>query len=132
MSVSLVEKLKALTLQEEKMLYPSSYDFLEAFGLVPVEVDLSIGLYRYIQQANNTALEIDISFSVMMKSFQIVLRLSGQEISMISSEGVESIKIVKDNLGEGLHVVFEVCDITSEARVTLEPYVNLQWWILRS
>lgn len=72
MSVSLVEKLKALTLQEEKMLYPSSYDFLEAFGLVPVEVDLSIGLYRYIQQANNTALEIDILFSVMMKSFQIV------------------------------------------------------------
>lgn len=121
-----------LGIKEAKLNFPSSYEFLERFGIEPVEEDESISLYRYIKSAKNGELEIDISFSEIMKSFQITLRLSSREISTISSESVQSIKIVSDNLGEGLHIVFDINELISEARVILEPDISFQWWTLRN
>ncbi|MFJ7884005.1 hypothetical protein ACIQYF_10930 [Pseudomonas sp. NPDC096917] len=112
------------------MIFPKNYEFMETFGIEPIEEDSSISLCRYIKKAKNNELEIDISFSATMKSFQVVLRLSGQEISTISSECVHSIKIVSDNLGAGLHVVFDISGTISEARVMLEPDIGFRWWTL--
>lgn len=114
------------------MIFPSSYEFLEKFGIEPVEKDDGIGLYRYIKKGEKTEFEIDISFSVIMRSFQVTLRCSGREISTVSSEGVQSIKIVKDKFGEGLNVVFNINATLSEARVILEPDISFRWWILHN
>ena len=62
------------------MNFPSELDFLEAFGLDPVETDTSTGMCRYIQNSKTSGIEIDISFSAVMKSFQVALRLFKHEI----------------------------------------------------
>lgn len=114
------------------MEFPSINDFLEEFGIEPVEVDPSLGLCRYTRNSKISGLEIDVSFSSVMKSFQVVLRLSIQELAVVSSENVKSIKLVRDNSGAGIHVVFEICEALSEARVMLEPEVSFRWWTLRN
>lgn len=114
------------------MKFPSTSNFLEEFGIEPVELDPSLALCRYKKKSENSELEIDVSFSAVMKSFQIMLRLATQELVVISSENVKSIELVRDNAGAGLHVVFEICDSISEARVTFEPEVSCRWWTLRN
>ena len=114
------------------MIFPSELEFLEAFGLDPVETDTSIGMCRYIQNSKTSGIEIDISFSAVMKSFQVALRLFKHEIATISSENVSSIEIVNDAQGEGIHIIFDICDSISEARVTLYPEITCRWWTLRN
>lgn len=114
------------------MKFPSTSDFLEEFGIEPVEVDPTLALCRYIKKSKNSELEVDVYFSAVMKSFQVVLRLSTQELAVISSENVKSIELVRDGSGAGVHVVFEICDSVSEARVIFEPEVSCRWWTLRS
>jgi hypothetical protein len=113
------------------MKFPSTNDFLEEFGIEPAEVDPSLALCRYIKTSKNSELEVEISFSAVMGSFQVVLRLAMQELAIISSENVKAIELVRDNSGAGIRVVFDMCETTSEARVTLEPEVSCQWWTVR-
>ena len=40
--------------------FPSKLDFLEVFGIEPVETDLSIGMCRYIKNSKTSGKEIDI------------------------------------------------------------------------
>ena len=112
------------------MNFPSSYDFLEKFGIEPVEEDESINLFRYIKNSQSGEVEIDISFSEIMKSFQITLRISGREISTVSSESVRSIKFFSDDSGEGLHVIFDINKAVSEVRVVFELDISFRWWTL--
>lgn len=114
------------------MKFPSEYDFLEAFGIEPVEVDPSLALCRYTKKSKNSELEIDISFSAVMESFQVLLRLSKQDLIVVSSESVKSIELVRDGSGAGIHIVFDISDSISEARVTLEPEIGCKWWTLRN
>lgn len=113
------------------MEFPSENDFLVEFGIEPVEVDPSLALCRYIKKTKNSELEVDISFSAVMRSFQVVLRFAMQDLAVISSENVESIKLLRDGSGAGLHVVFDICESISEARVIFEPEVSCRWWTLR-
>ncbi|KQM50966.1 hypothetical protein FEM54_22720 [Pseudomonas edaphica] len=112
------------------MKFPSTDDFLEEFGIQPIEVDPNLALCRYIQKSKNSELEVDVSFSAVMKSFQVVLRLSTQELAVISSESVKSIELVRDESGAGIHVVFDMSESLSEARVIFEPEVSCRWWTL--
>jgi hypothetical protein len=114
------------------MLFPSENDFLEEFGIQPVEVDPSLAFCRYIKKSKDSELEVEISFSAVMKSFQVVLRLAKQELAIVSSESVQSIALVRDNSGAGVHVVFDICESTSEARVMLEPEISFRWWTLQN
>ncbi|MDR0208991.1 MAG: hypothetical protein LBJ33_07485 [Pseudomonas putida] len=113
------------------MEFPSEDDFLEEFGIEPVEVDPGLALCRYTIKSRNSDLELDISFSAVMKSFQVVLKLTMQELAVISSENVKSIEVVRDGSVAGVHVVFDVCDSISEARVIFEPDLSCRWWTLR-
>ncbi|WP_323115089.1 hypothetical protein [Pseudomonas guariconensis] len=113
------------------MEFPSEDDFLEEFGIEPVEVDPGLALCRYTIKSRNSDLELDISFSAVMKSFQVVLKLTMQELAVISSENVESIEVVRDGSVAGVRVVFDVCDSISEARVIFEPDLSCRWWTLR-
>ncbi|QOY68909.1 MULTISPECIES: hypothetical protein [unclassified Pseudomonas] len=114
------------------MKFPSTSDFLEEFGIEPIEVDPTLALCRYTKKSKNSELEVDVSFSAVMKSFQVVLRLSMQELAVISSENVKSIELVRDSSGAGVHVVFEFCESISEAIVIFEPEVSCRWWTLRN
>ena len=114
------------------MEFPSTNDFLEEFGIEPIEVDPSLALCRYTKKSANSELEVDISFSAVMASFQVVLRLAMQEVAIISSENVKSIELVRDSSGAGVHVVFNIGESISEARVIFEPEVSCRWWTLRN
>ncbi|WP_415846982.1 hypothetical protein [Stenotrophomonas indicatrix] len=117
---------------EVAMKFPSESDFLEAFGIEPIEVDPTLALCRYIKKSSRSDVEVDVSFSAVMKSFQVVLRLAAQEMAVISSESVKSIELVRDGSGAGVHVVFDIFESISEARVMFEPDVCCRWWTLRN
>lgn len=114
------------------MEFPSTSDFLDAFGIEPVEEDPSMAFCRYVKQSSDGFQELDFSFSAVAESFQVALRCSGKELAKISSEKVKLIELRRDHAGSGVHVVFDVRDGTSEAIVTLEPDLHCHWWTLRS
>lgn len=111
--------------------FPNANDFLEEFGIEPVEVDPGLSLYRYIKKSHSSDLEVDFSFSAVMGSFQVMLRFAEQELAVICSESVKFIEFIRDDAGAGVHVVFDICNSTSEAWVMLEPDVSCRWWTLR-
>lgn len=114
------------------MEFPSTTDFLEAFGIEPVEEDPSMAYCRYVKRSSDGLQELDISFSAVAESFQVVLRCGGNELVTVSSEKVRLVELRHDQSGSGVHVVFDVHDGTSEAVVTLEPDLHCRWWTLRS
>lgn len=114
------------------MEFPSVNDFLMEFGIEPVEIDPNLSLCRYIKKSHSSELEVDFSFSAVMGSFQVVLRLAEQELAIISSESVKIIELVRGDAGAGIHVVFDIFNSTSEAWLMLEPDVSCRWWTLRN
>ena len=119
-------------IEDVVMEFPSTSDFLEEFGIEPVEIDPTLALCRYTKKSKNSELEVDISFSAVMRSFQVVLRLSMQELAVVSSENVKSIELVRDSSGAGVHVVFDFFESVSEAWVIFEPEISCRWWTLRN
>jgi hypothetical protein len=114
------------------MQFPSKFDFLETFGIEPVEEDPSMAYCRYVKKSNNGLQTLELSFSAVELSFQVVLRCSGKELVTISSDKVKLIELSQAQKGSGVHVIFEVGDATSEAMVTLEPDLHCHWWTLRN
>jgi len=114
------------------MEFPSVADFLEVFGIEPVEEDPSMAYCRYVKQSNDGEQELDISFSAVAESFQVVLRCGSKEVMSVSSERVRLIELRHDHSSSGVHVVFDVRDGASEAVVTLEPDLHCHWWALRT
>lgn len=82
-------------------------------------------------KSKNSDLEIDLSFSAAMNSFQVVLNLAGRELAVISSENVKIIELLRDGSEAGVRVVFDICDPISEARILFEPDLSCRWWTLR-
>lgn len=113
------------------MEFPTEDDFLEEFGIEPVEVDQSLALCRYEMKSKNSDLKLEFSFSAVMESFQVVLKTSKHELAIISSESVKSIEFVRGGSEAGVRVVFDICGSTSEAMVILEPDLKCRWWTLR-
>lgn len=114
------------------MEFPSTADFLEAFGIEPIEEDPSMAYCRYLKESPGGLQEMDVSFSAVSESFQVVLRFSGKEVVKVSSEKVRFVKLWHDQSGSGIHVMFDVGDGVSEAVITLEPDLHCHWWTLRS
>ena len=111
--------------------FPSTNDFLAEFGIEPEETDPSLAFYRYAQSSTDGMVNLEISFSMIMKSFEAVLTgLSGRRLAIISSEGVKCINLWRDDTGAGLHVTFDIRGTTSEVCVTLEPDLSFCWWTL--
>lgn len=112
--------------------FPSVSDFLMEFGIEPVEVDPSMAYCKYVLISKKNSFEVDISFSAVMESFQINVRVNGNEVMMISSEKVESIKLFRQGAVAGGHIVFDMVGLRSEAKVLIEPEVSCRWWSLRT
>lgn len=113
------------------MKFPSELDFLEFFGMEPVEVDPSMAYCRYVKTSNDGRSELEFSFSAVSESFQVVLRCAGQEMVCITSESVSLMEIRTHRRGKGVHVVFDAHGGKSEAEVTFEPNLHCSWWYLR-
>jgi hypothetical protein len=114
------------------MEHPSVFDFLETFGLEPVEEDADMGTYCYVKQSNNGLQELEISFSAIDESFQVILRSGGKEFVSICSEKAEFVKLWQDRSGSGVYAEFNIDEVKSKAVVTLEPNLHCRWWILRN
>jgi len=114
------------------MRFPSALDFLEKFGIEPIEEDPSMAFFRYNTKSRDEEVELEISFSGVAKSFQIILRCGQREIAVLSSENVASIEIRSDKSGEGIYVIFDIAGVASEAWILLEPDLNCRWWTLRT
>ena len=114
------------------MKFPSADEFLEIFGLEPIEEDPSMAYCRYIKKSVDGNQEMDFSFSAVSESFQVILRCGGKEMITISSEGVRFIEIRNDQSDACVHVVFDAGSGTSEATLIMEPELHCHWWVLRS
>lgn len=114
------------------MNFPSAFDFLETFGLEPIEEDPSLAYCRYVKQSSDGLQELDISFSGVAESFQVIFRCGGKSVVTLSSEKVKMVQVRRDQSGVGLHVSFDLNDVSSEALITLEPDLHCRWWLLRS
>ncbi|MFB4392838.1 MULTISPECIES: hypothetical protein [unclassified Pseudomonas] len=114
------------------MRFPRENDFLEEFGISPIEVDPGLALIRFLVKSNDGNVELDFSFSAVMESFQVVWRFANRDMMVISSEKVSAIEMIRDDSGAGIRVVFDVCESISEARVNIEPDISCRWWTLRS
>ncbi|MDU8432785.1 hypothetical protein RYA99_26840 [Pseudomonas syringae pv. actinidifoliorum] len=114
------------------MRFPSTNDFLEEFGIEPVEIDTSSALFRYVVKSKSSELEIDISFSAVMYSFEVILRLAAKEVATVSSEHVRSIEFMRDSTGAGIRVFFDFNESISEAQVLIEPELSFRWWVLKN
>jgi len=116
------------------MKVPCVEDFMESFGMKPVETkedpDLRIFLYR--AKSNDGKLEIDFSFSEIMSSFQILLRCCDREIGVICSEKMQKIEIYKEKYKSGIKVVFEISGCSSEVDIIIEPDLYYHWSILQT
>lgn len=113
------------------MEFPGEDGFLEEFGIEPIEVDQGLALCRYRVKSKSGDLEMDFSFSAVMESFQVVLKIAKHELAIISSENVKSIEVVRDGSEAGVRVVFDIYGSTSEAMVIFEPDLKCRWWALR-
>lgn len=114
------------------MEHPSAFDFLENFGLEPVKEEPDMGTYYYVKQSNNGLHELEISFSAIGESFQVILRSNGKEFISICSEKVEFIKLWQDCTGSGVHAEFDIEGVKSKTVVTFEPDLHCRWWTLQS
>jgi hypothetical protein len=112
------------------IVFPSTDDFLQAFGLEPIESDRDSAYCRYVKPSSDGNTEIDFSFNAAARSFQAVLRCGGNEIAAICSEKVKFIEIRHDKTMSGLHVVFDIDGVLSEALIALEPTLHCKWWLL--
>ncbi|MCC4599755.1 hypothetical protein [Xanthomonas melonis] len=110
------------------MIIPRRVDFLTELGMEPIEIDSSLGLSTYRKNSSDGKIEMEVSFSAVMKSLQISLRLSEKEIIKFSSEKVASIEIVKNEMASGLCVKFDLSEVSSEAFIGLEPDISCDWW----
>jgi hypothetical protein len=114
------------------MQFPSKFDFLEAFGIEPTEEDAGTAYCRYVKRSSDGLQELDISFSAVMESFQVLLISAGRELARVSSESVQTINIRHDATGPRIHVVFDFADATSEVVVTFDPNLHFHWWTLKN
>ncbi|MGX5830927.1 hypothetical protein [Mesorhizobium sp. 43Arga] len=113
------------------MKFPGKADFQAAFGLEPEDEDPSMAYVRYVFRSNTSSLELDVSFSGVLESFQIITRIHGSVFGSISSERTISLVIDQDENGtKALHVTFDIKGIVAEARITFEPDISYQWWLI--
>jgi hypothetical protein len=112
--------------------FPSTTDFLATFGIEPAEVDPGLAYCRYVRRSADGELELDFSYSMVARSFQVMLKHRGNELAIISSERVRRVQIRQEHGTAGILVEFDVPGGTAEAFVRLEPDLHCRWWTLRN
>ena len=112
------------------MTFPSEEEFLAAFGVEPMESDLSVGSFLYVFEDCDGPLKAMVSFNAVERSFQVRLLIAGRDVIVVSSEKVESLRIHQDRRSSGLRAIFDIDGIISEAEVIVSPALSSRWWAL--
>lgn len=114
------------------MKFPSTKDFYDVFNINPVEEDPTMAYCRYVKSSEDGFLEMDVSFSAVAESFQIVLKCNSKDVVTISSEKARLVELQQDQAGSRVHVLFDIDGVVSEAVATLHPHLHCHWWTLRN
>lgn len=114
------------------MNFPEKDEFLQVFGMEPVEEDASIALCRYRVHSESSNLDLLLSFSAVQESFEVVLYCARQEVINFVSERTTKIELYRDSSGAGVRAYFDVSGVQAEAIVTLEPEIKCRWWLIRT
>lgn len=112
------------------MIFPNIDDFRAAFGIDPTGFDRDTLTFWYLFNANAEGVQAAVSFSVVMKSFQVSMVVAGKEVAMVSSEGVESVRVIEERGGKKIVVSFLEGRYSSGVTLVVEPDVHLTWHAL--
>jgi hypothetical protein len=119
-------------MSDSKMKFPSTKDFLDILNIRPTEEDPGMAYCRYVKYSDDGIMKIDVSFSAVTESFQVVFQCAGRDVVTISSEKTRLIEIQSDDAGLRIHAIFDISGLASEAMVTFEPQLHCHWWALRN
>ena len=114
------------------MVFPDKDQFLQAFGIEPMEEDPSLALCRYKVRSDERDLELLITFSAVQKTFELLLYCSGHEVINLVSERTTKIELYRDSSGDGVRACFDIDGAQAEAIVTLAPEIKCRWWLIRA
>ena len=109
------------------MKYPDELEFLEQFGVEPILDESPSPVIRYVIPSPTGSLTADISFSLVMKSFQFTLYDGKIEITTICSESVQSIEILDYRGIPTIKVLFDMVGHSSEALIRFNPEIYCHW-----
>jgi hypothetical protein len=109
------------------MKFPDIDDFRSTFGVDPLAFDRDTLTFWYAFKSSEEGVEAIVSFSVLMRSFQVSMVLAEREIAMVSSEGVERIRLVEEKDEKKILVSFLESKCSSGVTLVLEPHLHLRW-----
>lgn len=112
------------------MIFPDADDFRAAFGVDPTDFDQDTLTFWYSFKANAGGVQVVVSFSALMKSFQVSMVVAGKEVAMVSSEGVESVRLIEEGADKKIFVSFLEGRYSSGVTLVVEPDVHLTWHAL--
>lgn len=111
---------------------PTELDFLEAFGIEPEVSEPSDGFWSYRFEDTN-GLSVVVSFNQFEESLQTALFQGDQEITTVSHEGAQSLKIVE--MKSQKPKLLGTCDCRGETIklvVELDPHLYVNWSSIRN
>lgn len=115
---------------------PSKDDFLCEFGLAPCKEDHDLALLEYIFESRDGAIKIFFSFSLVYKSFQVIIEANSICVMTASSECIEEIKICNTAIGGEKCIKLIGCykGAIGEGRITIDGVSGpcFVWGLLES
>lgn len=110
---------------------PSELDFLVALGVEPLESDPSDGfwVYRFESESN---IALILSFNQHARSIQTSLFIGEQELSTVSHEGLESLRIEAVDGESRLVGICKAKGERAEVVIAVYPIIRVRWASLRS
>lgn len=112
------------------MNFPDVEDFKAVLGVEPSGFDQDTLTFWYSFDAGDGSIKLLMSFSVLMKSFQVNISVAGHEVAMVSSEGVEWIRLVSEGDEKKISVSFLEDMCFSGVTLVVEPQLYLDWHAL--
>lgn len=101
------------------MRVPSRDEFLQHFGLEPKCYEFDDTVVGYSFQDHLGRYSLEISFSEVAASFQVIVRVDGCEVAVFSTELVTGIAIVEEIAGPVLVVDTEISGVITRTRISL-------------
>jgi len=79
------------------MQIPEIEDFMECFGMEPIEKDVDMISFRYIKKSDAGLWELEFSFCATTYSFLVISRCDAKEMIRIYSEKTKKLRSGKIN-----------------------------------
>ena len=114
----------------EVMEFPDVEEFSAVLGVEPSSFDQDGLTFWYSLESKGGRIRALVSFSALMRSFQVNFSLEGEEVAMVCAEGVERIRLVEEGDETKLCVSYMEGACSSEATLVVHPKLHLNWYVL--